>query len=176
MVNKGEPPVGVAEPEDPPVEEEQGDDPLKQAVEDVQKKADEEFMSRYDDVKAAELIARGYVTHEVELVGSMKVVLRTMTEEEDMEISRKIYGTEGTSHYVNEMISRYTLSTAIVSINGVPYGQDDDDRYKRLGKMAKAIKLQLYQDWLDLNKATGILVTGSSGNSLERLLTGRGSL
>lgn len=174
MVNKGESPVGVAEPEDPPVEEEQGDDgaPLKQAMDEIKKKEDDLFMAEYQDVKPEELIATGSVSHTVSFLG-MEIVLRTITEDEDLAVSKQIYGTEGTAHFISESISRRILSHCIVSINGVEFGSDPEDRFKKIGKMGKAIKLKLYEELLDLNKAVAILVTGSSGNSLERLLTGR---
>ena len=74
---------------------------------------------------------------------------------------------------ISETISRRILSHCIVSINGVEFGSDTKDRFEKIGKMDKAVKLKLYEELLDLNKAVAILVTGSSGNSLERLLTGR---
>ena len=183
MVNRGE---GVAvEEEDPPEAESQaersqedqsGRDQLKEVADKIRDKEDALFMKKYQDLEGAELIAMGYVTHVVEIMEGFVLKLRTITEDEDLEISKEAYDLVGNAHFVSESLSKMILARAIVEVNGVPFGTDVKDRFKRIGKFAKALKLDAYEEYRMLNKALSIKLKGHSGNLLERLLIGRDSV
>lgn len=170
--------AGVAMAEPPP---EQAAEKKKSPVAEVQEELekvraieDKAFMSRYEDVEKEQLIVSGYVTHEAEIMEGFKVTIRTLKEQEDLDVSQALMDVQGTQHFVAETISRHILARSVVAINGAPFGKSVDDRFEKIGDWAKAIKLSVYQELLELNKAVGIMIKGHSGNSLEPLLIGRG--
>lgn len=155
-------------PQDPDLD---GKDPTEKFREEL----DKEFMKPYADVDLS-MIVSGYVTHTVEVIPNFKVELRTLREEEDLEVSKivsdKFAEFKGTAHYVNENTSRYILARAIIKINGNDFGSDNNDRFEKIGKFAKVIKVALWEEWENLNRAVTIMMRGHSGNSLERRLIG----
>jgi len=172
----GEADVAAAEPPvaEPPEEEKmEGMKEVQEKMDEIRKKQDEEFMEKYN-IKGEELITSGYVTYTAKILDGFEVTLRTLKEQEDLNVSKSMLDTQGTQHFIVETISRHVLSYAVVAINGVPFGKSEDERFEKIGEWAKAIKLSVYQEHLDLNKAVGILIKGHSGNSLEPLLIGRG--
>lgn len=183
MVNKGEGGVGLQEPpvqsgpdDDPQQEDQTGRDKLKEVADQIREKEDALFMAKYEDLDGAQLVATGYVTHVVEIMEGFVLKLRTVTEDEDLEISTEAYDLVGNAHFINESISKMVLARAIVEVNGIPFGTDVPDRFKRVGKFGKILKLAAFDEWRMLNKALSIKIKGHSGNSLERLLIGRDSV
>lgn len=146
----------------------------QEQIEELRKKKDEIFMSRYEDIEREQLIVSGYITHTEKIMDGFEVTIRTLKEQEDLDISQEMLDTQGTQHFITETISRHVLARSVVAINGTPFGSDVDERFEKIGEWAKAIKLSVYQEVLDLNKAVGIIIKGHSGNSLEPLLIGRG--
>ncbi len=183
MVNRGEgATVQEMEPELEQVLETAGqgkgkpEEVIDEVAKQLREKEDALFMESYQDLKGEELIAMGYVSHEVEIMEGLKVKIRTVTEEEDLAVSKEAYELVGNAHFVSESISRMVLARALVTINGVEFGTDVEDRFKKIGKFGKAIKLSIFEEWRKMNKALTIKIKGYSGNSLEHLLIGRDSI
>ena len=149
---------------------------IQKEIEEAQKKADDAFMEDYQDIELSELLANGYVRHTIEIAEGLKVILRTLTEDDDLDISKKMEDSSGTQHYVGEMISRHTLAKSIVAMNDRPFAGDEQEAFEKIGKMGKVVKLAIYEEFQNLGRAVTMLIKGKSGNSLERRLIGPASL
>jgi hypothetical protein len=138
-----------------------------------QEEADLKFLEEYENLEVTQLVMEGYVEHKVAIIDEFVITIRTVTEDEDSEIMKRLEDLKGSQPYLSEQISRHTLAFGVVSVNGATFGEDADDRYTRIGKWAKPIKLAVWEEWLKLNKAVAMKIRGGkSGNSLERLLIG----
>ena len=147
------------------------------AMEEMKAKEDAAFMKKYEDLNVTELVMTGSVSHEVEIAGQ-KFSLKTLVDEENEAIEAELSGMlneEGTKAqtHVAALIRRHILARSLVSMNGHSLGADASERYEKLKTMSMPILLLLHEEYRSLNKAISILLTGSSGNSLERLLIGR---
>ena len=178
------PPVEVERPTEPPAGSSAADD-LEEAAreltaeeeQDARGKAeDEAFLKKYGEIDLMRLVTTGVVQHELELFEGFKVTLRTLTEDEDQEIIKKVEEIVGSNWYIGDMSSRITLSYALIKVNGVAFGDDQESRLKKIGEMGKVIKIALFQEFRKLNKAVAMKMEGRSGNLLERLLIGQGSI
>lgn len=149
---------------------------IQKEIDEAQKKADDAFMEKYQDIELSELLASGYVRHTIEIAEGLKVVLRTLTEDDDLDISKKMEDSPGTQHYVSEMVSRHTLAKSIVAMNDRPFANDEEEAFEKIGKMAKVVKLAIYEEFQGLGRAVTMLIKGKSGNSLERRLIGPASI
>lgn len=162
-------------PQEDPQEEEVKD--AAASLEEMRAKEDARFMEEYKDLRISELVTTGRVSHEVE-IAEQKFVLRTLIDEENEAIEAELSGMlsgEGTmaQTHVAALIRRHILARSLVSMNGHPLGDTAAERYEKLKSWAMPLLLLLHEDYRELNKAIAILLTGSSGNSLERLLIGR---
>jgi hypothetical protein len=137
------------------------------------READRKFLEKYGELDLMRLVTEGSVQHEVEVFKGFTVVIRTLTEDEDQEILKKVETLVGSNWYMGDMSSRITLSYAIVKVNGVEFGDNQENRLEKIGKWGKVLKLALFQEFRGLNKAVALKMEGRSGNLLERLLIGQ---
>ena len=93
-----QPPIEVNETDSPP--EASAADDLEEAAkgltaegaQDARRAAeDKKFMKEYGEIDLMRLITDGTVNHETEIFKGFTVVIRTLTEDEDQEILKKIY-------------------------------------------------------------------------------------
>ncbi len=172
---------GVPETEEAPEPQEEGSlaadaTAALDRMEEDQRLAEEDkkFLEDYKDLDLMQLIMQGYVEHDVTIIKGMKVRLRTITEDEDAEISKGLEGLKGSQLWLSEQISRKNLSYGVTAVNGAVFGEDNEDRFARIGKWGKPIKLAIWEEWQKLNKAVGMMIKGGrSGNSLVHRLIGQ---
>lgn len=171
---------GASNPPEPEAEEEDGDPTkLLEKMEKDQRLAeeDEKFLEEYKGVDLMQMIMEGYIQHEVTVIDGMKVLLRTLTDDEDDEISKRMEDMKGNQVWLGNQIVRTNLAYVVVAINGAKFGEDVEDRMKRIGKWGKPIKLVIWEEWIKLNKAVAMKIRGGrSGNSLEHRLIGQESV
>jgi hypothetical protein len=146
-------------------------------LEEFQRKQDELFMENYPDLDVNQLITAGFLTHTVKIGENFEVQIRTITEDENSAIEQELSNMVGKeeamarTHMASE-VRRHILARSIMSMGGESFGDKPDDKYRRLGTLASPLTMLLHQEYRKLNKAASLLLTGSSGNSLERLLIG----
>lgn len=135
---------------------------------------DEEFMADYKDVSLDELIVSGYVTHTAKIHDKIVVELRSLKKIENMRVDKNAVSYQGSNAYVLNEISLDALSISVQSINGKSIGDKLQDKKKYLANLAEVIIQAIWDEYRKLNKATAVLLMGSSKNSLTRRLVGPG--
>lgn len=134
--------------------------------------SDAEFMKDYADISLDELIATGYVTHIAKIADRISVELRTLKKAENMQVDKNVITYEGSNLYVMNEASLDTLTFSVQKINGKPIGEKAEEKKKHLANLAEVIVQAVWEEFRKLNKATAILLKGSSKNSLTRRLVG----
>ncbi len=157
-------------------DEEKKEGEAENIVAELRRKEDEKFMSKYT-LNISEFLVTGRLTHTFKIGGVCEVEIQTLIEDENLAIEAEFSGminqeqSFATSH-VSATIRRHTLARSIKSMNGVEYGANVEARFEKLGSMGSPMVLYIHGEYRKLNKAVSILLTGSSGNSLERQLIG----
>lgn len=144
--------------------------------EQMKMEEDAEFMKKYQDLDIDELVVTGKLSHKA-TVAKQEFVLKTLTDAESEAVEEELSSMINSERpmaqtHVAALIRRHVLARSLVSMNGESIGKTPKDRYDRLKSMAMPILLLLHEEYRSLNKAVAILLTGSSGNALERLLIG----
>ncbi len=144
--------------------------------EQMKMEEDARFMKKYQDLDIDELVVTGRLSHKA-TIAKQEFVLRTLTDAESEAVEEELSSMINSERpmaqtHVAALIRRHVLARSLVSMNGESLGESPMDRYARLKDMAMPILLLLHEEYRGLNKAVAILLTGSSGNSLERLLIG----
>ncbi len=146
------------------------------SFEQMKMEEDAEFMKKYQDLDMDELVVTGKLSHKA-TIAKQEFVIKTLTDAESEAVEEELSSMINSERpmaqtHVAALIRRHVLARSLVSVNGESLGESPKDRYDRLKAMAMPILLLLHEEYRSLNKAVAILLTGSSGNSLERLLIG----
>lgn len=162
--------------------EEEGDKTPLERVRDMEKeeqsKKDEQFMEKYQGLNINELILTGRLSHTFNLSDDCIFEIQTLTENENIEIESELTGMinseqQMASSHVSANIRRHILARSIKEMNGQSFGDSAQTRFEKIGNMSAPLVLHIHMEYRKLNRAVSILLTGSSGNPLERLLIGR---
>lgn len=161
----------------PPAESEKEAGTAREEWEKLKKEQDDAFMADYD-LNMNELILTGRVSHLFKIADTCEFGIQTLTEEENIQIEAELTGMINSEErmaasHVSANIRRHLLARAIRTMNGQEFGTDVAERFQKIGPMSGALILHIHTEYRKLNKAVSILLTGSSGNSLERLLIGQ---
>ncbi len=168
--------AAVAQEPQPQEPQEGKDLEARKVLEEIKRKEDEEYMADYN-LDMSELLMTGRLTHTFTIGDACEVEIQTLTEDENLaieaEISEMINQDQTLSRtHVSTLVRRHTLARSLKSMNGVEYGASAEARFGKLGSMGSSMVLYIYGEYRKLNRAVSILLTGSSGNSLEHQLIG----
>lgn len=160
-----------------PAEPEKEEGTASEEWEKLKKEQDDAFMAGYD-FNMNELVLTGRVSHSFKVTDACTFEIQTLTEEENIQIEAELTEMINSekrmaASHVSAKIRRHLLARAIRTMNGQEFGADVAERFQKIGPMSGPLVLHVHTEYRKLNKAVSILLTGSSGNSLERLLIGQ---